>query len=465
MKVFAWMFFVVVLLGFADAETWRECNYTVAGQCEVTPVCIVQQARFNECRDVNDPLGFGRFCPVSGSWATVRAQCEDDLRVHVDCYEGPNCSGFDQHTDAPHNCETRALVFDCTPKPICSRDDLIAVLGECESENIRQNLTYFYPANITSVCEPDPNAIGSRTTGCTYIPVSSGVAIAFNLFTALIHGTLLAFAVFVWVNRGHHVMKASQFIFLLTLLAGFVVMLSSIYLRVGRHDDRKCASALISLDFGFTVVLASLLLKSYRVHAIFFSRMQATPVRLTNAMMMTALATALVFEAVICAVYLFVDQPRGEDVVFHRSVTGEIATQLKCTTRESIGQILMAATKCFYFILLLFYAFRIRNINPKFQESKAIFFAAYNMFFVAIIVYPLSISSGDANSAFIYAGVGMYLIVLGTVLPIFAPKIQFVWKNFSAESLRLKLDKNGNVEFESADSGTVTSQGSSMSTL
>lgn len=75
-------------------------------------------------------------------------------------------------------------------------------------------------------------------------------------------------------------------------------------------------------------------------------------------------------------------------------------------------------------IIGAFLAFETRNVHSKFNESKYIGFAVYNIALIAVVIVPLSsVSEVSLNIRFIIRSIGILLIPAVTILTLFVPKV------------------------------------------
>lgn len=163
-----------------------------------------------------------------------------------------------------------------------------------------------------------------------------------------------------------------------------------------------------------TLVFASLLVKTYRIHRI-FNESSLQVVRMTDAQLLVAVTVIQAVEVMINLVWsihspLRLTMVDIDDIRYFEQCSSDNFLAFLIVSLVYKGIILL--TGCWL-------SWQVRNAPAAFSESKQIFFSIYNLFFIASICLPLSLGLSDPLICHAVRVAGVMFAISGTVGTIF----------------------------------------------
>jgi hypothetical protein len=216
--------------------------------------------------------------------------------------------------------------------------------------------------------------------------LGTAMALIIQLLAAVVVVLVLVFGVFTIRHRKKKVIKASQPVLLWCILAGGLMAAARISIGGADKDSHVCKAEFWLGHLAFVLMIASLFVKSYRVHCI-VNTTKLTRVTFSGRdafKMLAAIVTALVVYLVI-AMYV-----GGPTVQYMRVVKSNQETEwLYCGMETPEFQTALFAAE----FLLLMVSFRtcweIRNVPDIVNESKQISTAMSAIVLVCVLIMPL----------------------------------------------------------------------------
>ncbi|ORZ36637.1 7 transmembrane sweet-taste receptor of 3 GCPR-domain-containing protein [Catenaria anguillulae PL171] len=194
---------------------------------------------------------------------------------------------------------------------------------------------------------------------------------------------------------------------------GFLLIYLSLFLFVGRPTESMCMARPFVLSVGFSLVIGLLLAKTFRLYRLFHSAAIRTKNRsgISDQTVFLHGSSIVAVNLLICIIWAGVDPPKPKELFI-----AEGRTNMVCMGQGADAAI--SAVLIAYNVILIVcgvaLGFLTRNIQARFNESKSIGLAMYNLTALAAIGLPLLYATGsDLNLTFSVLGV---LIIIGSFL-------------------------------------------------
>ena len=265
--------------------------------------------------------------------------------------------------------------------------------------------------------------------------------LGFSLF-AVIAATAISFASWAIINRGVRVVKVAQPEFLVMVAGGTLVMGSAIIplsfddSSSSSYTEAKgeaiCMSVPWLVFLGFTITISALFAKTWRVNRLFhassqFRRGQVTSreVFLPCVILMACNVIVLLTWTILDPMYYVRKDDEGTDA-WNRI----IATYGTCVADEPLPYVLpLAILNLGILVVANYEAYRARNIQGEFSESRYIGYAMIAMLQATMIGAPLLVLVKEMPEAWYLTMCFMLFMICMVILCIiFVPKVYFAYK-------------------------------------
>ena len=252
--------------------------------------------------------------------------------------------------------------------------------------------------------------------------------VGYSLMTTIV-GVAIGFAGFVWYKRKNRVIRGMQPIFLVTLCSGIIIIATSIIpysledtLDSQEGRDIACMAFPWLLSLGFTVTLSALFAKLWRINKL-FERFKRITVTVNQTLAVFSVMFGVNFALLL--LWTLIDPLRWEI----RSVQGEDWNKYGvCTSSSAAGKTFLGLTVILNFgalILACYQAYRARNIEESFSESKNLGMAIFSWVQIVLVGFPVLFLINDDNSNaryFLQVSI-MFTMCMAMLLLIFVPLI------------------------------------------
>ncbi|KAJ3151930.1 hypothetical protein HDU89_001571 [Geranomyces variabilis] len=248
---------------------------------------------------------------------------------------------------------------------------------------------------------------------------------------------------FVFKERNNSIFKPLSPLFLLTTLLGTALVSFYPLTLLGTPSKTSCAAPVFIIPLALSLVLGSLLVKTYRLFRIFRSQGFSTT-SLKNSRMFMMLMSCSVLYMMLSIVWTGVDAPKPQWHMQQKvSRTYEIFDYDCRADSESVQWIFLGLNYAYTIALLCYGAFLCwvnRNLPKKFGESKAIgtLFYIYIAFFVVILVV-IFVLGLDTPALAVVKTIATGGVIAATLGVLFVKNCYLAWsenqKNTSAELL------------------------------
>ncbi|KAJ3170463.1 hypothetical protein HDU87_008756 [Geranomyces variabilis] len=280
-------------------------------------------------------------------------------------------------------------------------------------------------------------------------------------------------AAFVYKERDNGIFKPLSPSFLLTTLMGTALVSFYPLTLLGTPSTASCAAPVFIIPLALSLVLGSLVVKTYRLFRIFRSQGFSTT-SLKNSRMFFMLLGCSVLFMILSMVWTGADAPKPQWYLQQKvSRTYEIFDYSCRSDSESIQWIFLGLNYICIVTLLLYGAFLCwvnRNLPKKFGESKAIgtLFYIYIASFVAILIV-IFVLGLDTPALVVVKTIATAGVVAATLGVLFVKNCYLAWsenqKSTSAELLATGVGLMSGKRKNSAKTSTRNEQDEVTSNL
>jgi gamma-aminobutyric acid type B receptor len=283
--------------------------------------------------------------------------------------------------------------------------------------------------------------------------IASGVISAFGCITVLSVAWLLN------SRQDEPAIKASSPFFMFIILVGcFLIFLSLPLMMLDRGNSSSidvaslaCRAFLFMFSLGIIIVFGALLAKSWRIHAIFRSD-ELSVSKLTDDVVLKWVIVLVFFDLVINILWSSI-HPLVDTLSFSDPFTAQCGCQSESLYTWSAAAI---GYKALVMITTCVIAFRIRQAPSKYNESKQIFAAVYQLAFIAVILVPLVLAVSNVQMAALAKLLGFTFATIATIVILFVP-LFFAESTVSSVNSTLGLGTSTNSKKNSVKSITSRS--------
>ena len=247
---------------------------------------------------------------------------------------------------------------------------------------------------------------------------------------------VIIFAVFVCMViialfRERPVFKASSPVFLLYMCVGIAMLCSSIFSRanesLGGLSSRTaaCVSDLYLCNLGYFLIVGALLLKTYRLRAIFLRRSLTGKIAfLQDSRLALVLIGILMAETVML---LALEQSHRLTSVLDSIDNETVYWHCSTPSDTDLTGLYLPITIAFRFVLLALTAacvYSVREIPSQFNEATSLLATVYNLLFLSILLPIIdAVMDRGRDTALIAYSISVFAICVLTLLLQLAPKI------------------------------------------
>lgn len=258
------------------------------------------------------------------------------------------------------------------------------------------------------------------------------LAVFFSAFGIII---TLSLMIFFWRYRRTEVVRKTSFVFSELILLGILFCLVSQILWSMGSTSVTCILQVIFLAIGFGLIMSNLIAKTYRIYEIFTHpterRMKTS---ITDRDLLPFVISILLLEAILVGVYAFAGGSLEPVTIQSKSDFLLIYSECKSPSSflQLFGQISLLVVNFMLILVCCYYAYRTRNVDSDYNESRYIGSIIFIYFLVCLIILPLYYTSGDSRSSlarqFIFRTVGILACLFATIFWLFLTKVQSIWE-------------------------------------
>ncbi|QDZ23689.1 hypothetical protein HOP50_11g62290 [Chloropicon primus] len=374
--------------------------------------------------------------------------------------------------------ETVDIAGECFARPAaCTASNWNIVLSQCDDNNERKG-TYSWknplfgnpqlPSDCCvagqrsgangSACVEGSALPSDFTFQCEYIVADSAVAIAMMTILLLVMLVLFVLMVIYSAKAQEKAIRRSQPVFVIIACAGGVIGLLTPFWLIGKPTDSTCTLTPLCVFLGVSVMYTAFLTKMIRIDSIFNNQAMKKVILTTNKMLVIFFKL-LGLAVTMLIVHLAVAPPEAQTEV--RIVNGESVVKEVC--KDNTGNITFLLTVFVHAVLIIYsayIAYKIKDVQDDFQESKSIFFGLYNSTIVCIVILPVVLALDvEITVRFILITLASVVAFGGTCIGITGSKAFY-----AVGSVVPSMNNTNNVNNTATDILNSTLQGSKRNT-
>ena len=209
---------------------------------------------------------------------------------------------------------------------------------------------------------------------------------------------------------------------------------------LGERTDQLCMASMWLFNMLIACALSPLLLKAYRTWKLLGNTdLNRSLSRNTKVNYLWVLLIPSI-EGLFLLIFSLVDPPRVTESI--QDEGGTPVQSLNCEHESSAFKIIQSIIFIILVVTGSVLAWMTRNLDSRFTDSKALVFAMYNIFFVAIMFVAIfNIVDISAESRYIILTLGVFWVTVASSAVFTAPKVlraQAERKNEKQEKVRLR---------------------------
>lgn len=305
--------------------------------------------------------------------------------------------------------------------------------------------------NISNVFQ-----IATMPQSTSYTP-SGTTEIAMTVVNGLALVCVAAVMGTVFMNRYERVIFSSSFLFLMTILFGFMLLFVSSLLSIQHASAAVCYSKLITFHFGFTLTLGSLFIKTYRLHRI-FNWKSFMLVKISDWQLMIAVVGLLVVDSVVIVLWSELSGYGIESSTRPHCYTGGVG--------DTIFPAIFAGIKGLILVSGIYLTFKVRSVPANFNESAFISVVIYNTTVLALIyIVVLFGFSMSPDTLATFTSILLFIAALINFFIFFAPKVLAVHQLYLNTISNTTKNQTSSGEKDGASGGGVSARHSTRKPL
>ncbi|KAJ3188525.1 hypothetical protein HK101_009111 [Irineochytrium annulatum] len=259
----------------------------------------------------------------------------------------------------------------------------------------------------------------------TIIGGSDPVALVIYILSGVSVVACLATGVSTYICRNEKLIKSSSVEFLMLILVGLIM--GSVYplILTGPPTKAKCIAELWVLPAAFSMIMANLVSKSFRVHRI-FNTSAFTAKSVSNAEVISLVWTLVAPPEVTWKVIKFQND-------FYEN-------QSECVSGNTSSQLLiLVVVFCWNALLLLggvYLAFANRNLPAMYSEASSMSTVIYNFCVVDVLLVPFGfLFTTPKSTQVLIKALGTFVCVWVALIMLFVAKLfKILWKEVKIEA-------------------------------
>lgn len=301
------------------------------------------------------------------------------------------------------------------------------IIGSYTQEGNLSTISPIYIDTVGLAFRPDQYTKSSLNDGSALDTAFGPINIA--LCSLLIIASI-SLVIFFYLHRNDQKIKRSSPLFNQLILLGLIMLcIGSILWSVDQTQAICIVKIWISV-IGFSLVICSILVKTYRVNRIFHT-LRVRQVGLTNLELIKYSIPFLLVEIILLLVYTFANGLPYPFLEIGRSPN--VFSYTICTTSNSTFQgVMIGLILGFNYILVIvaaILAYQVRDVVKEYNESVFITYLVYLYTVLGILVMAIYFTPGSspqtADQQYISRSCGILIGVTATIVLLFVPRLPF----------------------------------------
>ncbi|ORZ33333.1 periplasmic binding protein-like I [Catenaria anguillulae PL171] len=225
----------------------------------------------------------------------------------------------------------------------------------------------------------------------------SAAGIALAVLNAVSMLTIVAVWAYLFYARERPTVKNLSFPFLTLIAIGCMLLLGSNLAALGVPTVATCQASLWLFCFGFELIFASSAAKSFRLFKIFHNK-RLSKVRMSNMALMVRVSLVLLGQSVILAAWSAVDAQQPATIQTRSYITYRCSSANPTT--DWVFSIITLLYNFALWAILIYFAYKTRNIASNFRETSFMFHTAQNTALTGVVVAAFAwFSFGESSLA------------------------------------------------------------------
>lgn len=252
------------------------------------------------------------------------------------------------------------------------------------------------------------------------LPVGDAARTAVLAVVCVMGACSLALHALLLVFRAHPLVVSSSVSFCQLIVAGSWFAYAAVLVLPYRSSAGVCTSFPILLCSGFTLIFASLFVKTWRLHSIFSTRALSV-VRIRNSDLARLLGALFLLDGVIYLAWNLSDKPGP---VLRPSSADRHADIWECTSSHfPVWFGLLLAPKAALMAWGVYLAYKVRAVAANFNESRWIGICIYNATVLGCVMLPLlEVMDSQPSAHYLLLALGVLATVGVALGALFGPK-------------------------------------------
>ncbi|KAJ3045876.1 hypothetical protein HDV00_006142 [Rhizophlyctis rosea] len=346
---------------------------------------------------------------------------------------------------------TRAckLINYATRPPCTSKEWQVNIITDPKTN--KDTISYSWPADVDERCRTDfavteqlpPNVVNYLSSTTISHKSTAGKGIMAMITIGIIIEVLLIIA-FCWY-RHTPVIRAASFVPSLMIMFGAILGLISVPFRISQSANPnwlQCFGTYWSFSLGFSSLLGSLAMKTFRVDRIFRSGSKGISLVISNFQLICYIMLLNLGNVILMLVFQFwiVDDSCVKATPMPNSKI--VLYQPDCPVVHSAASAMLYAYNALIVLLAGVYAYRTRNIISSFNENSFTVAAISLISVISIIIVPVLQIINSAEATFILVSLGTFLASVLSTLVFAIPKLLISTGMMRGEDVSSALQKN-----------------------
>jgi len=253
--------------------------------------------------------------------------------------------------------------------------------------------------------------------------LSSGSALGLQVVSILALVVIAAIAGVVLLYRTSRVIHAASVNMLLVLLLGGALVMASVLIGAFDQEPALCSARVWLFHIGFTLAFFSILLKTWRLNAIFNNKKLRLTI-ITDAMLLKWLAAAVLLDVTLLALRSgFAPYELNERIVC------TVASGSASDAADALAIILIIEKACMV-VAAAYLSYAVRALPAQYNESSYLAVCVYNTLLICVawlaVTFGIDLDDSPATESVFEAAlklVGCWIMLIS----VFAPKLYDVF--------------------------------------
>jgi basic membrane protein A and related proteins len=269
--------------------------------------------------------------------------------------------------------------------------------------------------------------LGALPVPTTRVDIPDGMRIAMQVLAGVALGLTIASIVLVFVWRKKNAIHLASPIFLVLALIGAAITLATVFiLSPAPQTDSLCVAAVWTASLGFSLFIASVLSKTWRIAQIFKHVNDMRVVRITNGQLFAWVSVVMTVDIILLAIMSAVDTPFADEKYDDEDLgTYEYRVTCNYDDAAAITLYVILGWKAALILVACVLAFQTRQVSKVFNESRHLTIGIITCAFVFAILIPLLAVLDDVEGQYLIMSLGIIFGTLVASQAILLPKFIF----------------------------------------